>query len=178
MIRLFAGITLPDEQRQQLAEIQSGIKDARWVAAESLHVTLRFIGEIDEDVAKRLSTNLGEVTSAPFELTLNELGTFGRPPYSVWAGVEDAPSGTLAHLQASIESVLVRAGEEPEGRKFSPHVTLARFRKSDNTASLAPYLKTHAGFALSPFTVNGFTLFESRLSHKGAHYAPYAEFDF
>lgn len=178
MIRLFAGIALPKSHREQLAQLQSGIKDARWVAPQSLHVTLRFIGEVDEDVAEQLCAGLDSVTSDPFDLTLKDVGTFGRPPYSVWAGVGDEPVGALAHLQASIESVLVREGQEPEGRKFSPHVTLARFRKTDNQNALAQYLQGHAQFELPAFLVTGFTLFQSHLSHRGAHYEPMAEFDF
>jgi len=178
MIRLFAGIALPGEHRQHLTRMQSGLKNARWVAPENLHITLRFIGEVDEDIAQHLCVSLGGITSQPFDLTLKDVGTFGHSPHSVWAGVEDTPCGALSCLQSRVESVLVRVGQQPERRKFSPHVTLARFRKSDHQNRLGAYLQHHNGFVLPPFTVSGFTLFESHLSHHGAHYEPLAEFDF
>ena len=178
MIRLFAGIALPESHRQQLALMQNGIKGARWVEPHNLHMTLRFIGEVDESVAEDLSAALDAVCAQPFELTLKDIGTFGRPPHSVWVGCEDAPSGALAHLQSAVESIVVRAGLAAEGRKFSPHVTLARFKKTITQQRLGVFIAAHAGLTLSPFEVNGFTLFESHLSHLGAQYAPFAEYDF
>jgi len=178
MIRLFAGIAVPDSHRQQLAAMQNGIKGARWVEPHNLHLTLRFIGEVDESVAEDLTTALDVVRADPFELTLKDIGTFGRPPHSVWAGVEDAPAGALGHLQSVVESIVVRAGLAAEGRKFSPHVTLARFKPSISQERLGAFVEAHAGLALPPFEVNGFTLFESHLSHLGAQYAAYAEYDF
>jgi len=178
MIRLFAGLTIPKAHRQQLASIQSGVKDARWISPENLHVTLRYIGEVDEDVAAELAAALNEVAAEPFEITLKGVGTFGSPPHSLWVGVNDKPTGALNHLQMNVESVLVRAGLDPEGRKFTPHVTLVRFRRSVNQARLAQHLSTHAGFVLPPFEVQGFTLYQSHLGHQGAHYEPFAEYDF
>ncbi|OEJ67059.1 RNA 2',3'-cyclic phosphodiesterase [Magnetovibrio blakemorei] len=177
MIRLFAGLSIPDDHRRTLATIQNGVKDARWIDPENLHITLRFIGEVDEDVAAQIALALGDVTAEPFEVTLKGVGTFGSPPHSLWVGTEDAPSGALAHLYANVESALVRTGLEPEGRKFTPHVTLTRFRRSVNPGRLAEHLSTHAGFCLEPFRVQGFTLFESHLGHKGAHYTPFSTYD-
>ncbi len=178
MIRLFAGLALPNGHRQQINLIQNGLKDARWVAPENLHVTLRFIGEVDEDVVDELSGALDDVRAEPFTLTIQGLGTFGRPPSSVWAGVEDTPAGALAHLQAKVESVLVRSGLPPEGRKYTPHVTLARLRKSPGALRLGDYMESHGALVLPAFEVTGFTLFESRLSHQGAHYSALAEYKF
>ena len=178
MIRLFAGLTIPDTHRQKLASIQNGVKDARWIVPENLHVTLRFIGEVDEDVAAELAAALNDVAAEPFEITLKGVGTFGSPPHSLWVGVEDAPAEALKHLQANVESTLVRAGLDPEGRKFTPHVTLVRFRRSVNPGRVAQHLSTHAGFVLPPFEVQGFTLFQSHLGHQGAHYEPLVEYDF
>ena len=178
MIRLFVGLSLPQSHRQELSLMQNGLKDARWVEAQNLHMTLRFIGEVDEGVAEDVSAALETVDADPFALTLKDIGTFGRPPHSVWVGAQDSPSGALAHLQSTVESIVVRAGLVAEGRKFSPHVTLARVKKSLGPDRLAGYVAAHADLALPPFEVNGFTLFQSHLSHLGAQYTPYAEYDF
>ncbi len=178
MLRLFAGLPIPDGHRQKLASIQNGVKDARWIATENLHITLRFIGEVDEDVAAQLAEALSEIKAEPFEVTLKGVGTFGSPPHSLWVGAEDTPTGALSHVHANVESALVRAGLDPEGRKFTPHVTLTRFRRSVNPGRLAQHLATHAGFVLPPFTVQGLTLFQSQLGHKGAQYTPFSTYDF
>jgi len=178
MIRLFAGIALPETHSQQLAVMQNGIKGARWVESHNLHMTLRFIGEVDESLAEDLTAALDAVRVDPFDLTLKGICSFGRPPHSVWVGCEDAPSGALAHLQSTVESIVVRTGLNAEGRKFSPHVTLARFKKNISPERLGAFVAAHAGLALPSFEVNGFTLFESHLSHLGAQYAPFAEYDF
>lgn len=178
MIRLFVGLSIPDDHRRELSLIQNGVKDARWIDAENLHITLRFIGEVDEDVAAEVVEALRYVTATPFDVTLKGVGTFGSPPHSLWVGAEDTPTGALSHMHASVESALVRAGLPPEGRKFTPHVTLTRFRRSVNPGRLAQHLSTHAGFALPPFTVQGFTLFQSHLGHTGAHYTPLSTYDF
>lgn len=177
MIRLFTGIALPDRHRQHLTAMMHGLKGARWVAAENLHVTLRFIGEVDEDVARDVDAALAAVEAAPFELSITGVGTFGRPPRVLWAGAESAPETALAHLYAGVESALVRSGQDPEGRKFSPHITLARFKDEPRMGHLSLFLEGHARFALPPFTVEGFNLMRSRLSPGGAHYEAVAEYE-
>lgn len=177
MKRLFAGLTLPETHRQRLVLLNHGISGARWVAAENLHVTLRFIGEVDGDVAEEIAQVLDGVNVQPFSVALKGLGAFGHPPHSVWAGVEDQPSGALAELHRVIDGVLVRTGLEPEGRKYTPHVTLARFRRV-NEGRLAQFMESEGDLALDSFKVNGFTLFRSHLSHEGAHYESVAEYDF
>lgn len=177
MIRLFVGLALPQTHRQHLNIISHGIPGARWVASENLHITLRFIGEVDEDVAEDLAQALSRVSATPFEITLKELGTFGEPPHAIWAGVKDDPDGALAALQANIESALVRKGLEPEHRKYSPHVTLAYCKKSP-VNRVAQYLEGGADLNLAPFKVTGFSIFQSHLRPEGAEYSRVVEFDF
>lgn len=178
MIRLFVGLSLPEPHRQDLALIQHGVKGLRWVAPENLHVTLRFIGEVDEDIAEEVCASLDQMRVEPFDFTLKGIGTFGRPPHSLWVGVHDPQQGALAHFQANVERCVVRAGLEPEGRKFSPHVTLARGRKSMGPSQIGPFMENHADFELPSFRINEFILFQSHLSPNGAQYSPYAVFDF
>lgn len=177
MIRLFVGLALPDSHRRRLAMTCAGIEDARWVTPENLHLTLRFIGEVDGHVAEDIAHALDAVRAEPFALTLKDAGVFGTPPHALWVGAEDAPKGALAALQASVESAVVRSGLPPEGRKFSPHVTLARFKKV-NAQRLTLWLEAHGALALEPFQVEGFTLFRSHLGHEGAHYERVVEYEF
>lgn len=177
MIRLFVGLALPETHRQHLNIISHGIPGARWVASENLHITLRFIGEVDEDVAEDLAQALSRVSAKPFEITLKELGTFGEPPHAIWTGVKDEPVGALAALQANIESALVRQGLEPEHRKYTPHVTLAYCKKSP-VGRVAQYLESSADVQLTPFMVTGFSIFQSHLRPEGAEYSRVVEFDF
>ena len=177
MIRLFVGLTLPAAQRQRLSVLSHGVKGARWVVPENLHITLRFIGEVDEDVAENLAQALSTVRAAPFTVRIRELGTFGNPPHSIWAGVADEPCGALAALHANVESALVREGLEPEHRKYTPHVTLAYCRKAAINR-VAMYLESSDAVALEPFDVTGFSLFQSHLHPEGAQYEPVVEFAF
>ena len=177
MIRLFVGLPLPEDHRRQLSLMSHGIEGARWVAPENLHITLRFIGEVDEDVAEDLAQALDAVTARPFELSVETLGTFGHPTHALWAGITDRSAGELAGLQANIESALVRAGLEPEHRKFVPHVTLARFRKV-NMGRVARLLEGSGDLKLAPFAVHGFSLFRSHLRPEGAQYEQVVDYTF
>ncbi|MCR4376758.1 MAG: RNA 2',3'-cyclic phosphodiesterase [Rhodospirillales bacterium] len=177
MVRLFVGLTLPQTHRQRLSLLGHGIEGARWVAPENLHLTLRFIGEVDEHVGEAVAEALNGVNGKPFGVTLHGLGTFGHPPHALWVGAEDAPSGALAALNGAVESVLVRQGLEPEHRKFAPHVTLARFRKA-SVNRLVQFLEINGALALEPFEVAGFTLFQSHLRPEGAEYERIVEYTF
>ena len=174
-MRLFVGVPLPAEVRESLGNLCSGVPGARWVDTGNMHVSLRFIGEVDSTQAEDIDAALGDVRQPAFELALGGVGCFasGRKVRAVWAGV--AKSDGLAHLRDKVESAIVRAGFEPERRKFKPHVTLARFR---NTASarVGPYLETHNAFAAGPFPVDRFDLLRSYLSHTGARYQTIADY--
>lgn len=177
MVRLFVGLALPEAHRQRLGLIGHGIEGARWVAPQNLHITLRFIGEVDEDVAEDLVRGLSQVRADPFAVTIKGVGTFGHPPHALWAGVEDEPQGALAQLHANVESALVREGLEPEHRKYTPHVTLARFRKV-NMSRVARFMESSGALALEPFEATGFTLFQSHLRPEGAEYERITQFNF
>lgn len=173
MIRLFAAIALPPELAGGLAAQKAGIPRARWVEARNLHITLRFIGEVDGGMAQEIHECLAEIRPAAFELTLEGFGTFGnRRLGSLWAGV--AKSAELTHLQAKIDSALSRAGIQPEGRKFLPHVTLARLKDAP-VARVQAFIAGHSPFRAS-FPVDHFTLFRSHLGRGGAEYQALAEY--
>jgi len=168
-MRLFTAIALPDAVAESLLKLQHGVPGARWQTREQLHLTLRFIGETDgreTDIDDALAT----VAAPAFPLRLKGVGSFGgKTPRDLWAGVE--ASAPLEHLNRKIESALQRIGLEPEKRKFTPHVTLARL-KGTRSGAVMDFLADHALYACEPFPVEGFILFSSKLTSDGAIYRP------
>ncbi|MSP83329.1 MAG: RNA 2',3'-cyclic phosphodiesterase [Alphaproteobacteria bacterium] len=164
MNRLFVAIALPDAVRQHLALLGGGVPGARWVAPETMHVTLRFIGEVDGIVEDDIAAALAEVYAEPFALTVSGVGDFeqGSKPKTIWAGVLERE--VLTRLHEKIERQLALIGVREEGRKFHPHVTLARLRGAWRDR-VAQFLAEHHGFVAAPFTVATFHLLSS---HRGA----------
>ena len=179
-MRLFVGLELPETHREALAALRRPMGGARWVATENFHLTLRFVGEIDEDGAQDLDACLAAIAAPGFVVRLQGAGTFGngRRTRAVWAGVAPAPG--LAALQSKVERAAQRAGCAPEGRKFAPHVTLARAGRGNGpvpAAQLSAFLDAHAGLDLPAFEVTSFALFSSVLTRDGPHYAVEARYD-
>ena len=174
-MRLFIGIALPGEVRRRLAGLCSGLPNARWVEPANMHITLRFIGEVPGDEADILHQFLGGIEAPAFTLTLAGLGSFGsaRKVRALWVDIAADPG--LVHLQEKVESAVARAGFEPQGRKFKPHVTIARL-KGTPAGRVGEYLEQGGAFRAGPFTVSAFTLYRSHLGHKGAHYESLAEY--
>lgn len=167
MYRLFVAIDPPEEIRQQLSRICFGLPGAKWSDDDQLHITLRFIGEVDGAVFADAYEALAEVSAEPFEVTVKGVGFFPprQDPKILWAGVEK--NDRLKHLRNKIESALVRAGLQSEKRKFTGHITLARL-KDTPPAKVATYLREYALFRLDPFPVNEFCLYSSFLSSERA----------
>jgi len=168
MIRLFTAIGLPPDLTTRLSLMQGGVPGARWSPPENLHLTLRFIGEVDEAVANDIDDMLSGLRAAPFELTLKGCGSFGsKDPHSLWVGV--APCPPLLHLVARIDSLLQRMGLAAETRKYTPHVTLARLKDAPNQRVQA-FLADHAAFTSGPFAVSAFGLYSSHTVSRGRQY--------
>ena len=167
MTRLFVAIEVPDAVRRMLGAMCYGVPGARWVAEENLHLTLRFIGEVDNLQLDDIGHALARVRGPEFEMTLDSVGQFEsrRQPRVLWVGV--APNEPLVRLHDAVESALVRVGLEPEGRKFSPHITLARLKAAPRR-KMASFVADHALFRAGPFPVTSFTLFSSFLARNGA----------
>ena len=169
MVRLFTAIALPFDLRQRLAFLGGGIPGARWVAPENMHLTLRFIGEVDEGQMEDINAALLGVEAPRFDLTLAGIGhweTKGRAT-ALWAGVEKSPE--LLHLHDRVEAALVRAGLPPEPRKFAPHVTLARL-KNPPASRVGDFLREYGPFRAPPFAVEEFVLYSSILTAAGPIY--------
>ena len=174
MHRLFVAIRPPEDIRDLLIDAMDDSADFRWQDDEQLHLTLRFIGEVDRPVADDLADALGQVRAEPFALRIKGVGRFEqRNSGALWAGVE--PKVPVAALAAKVERVCQSVGLEPERRAFHPHITIARW-KGRRTRELQDYLERAAALASEPFEVDRFALFESRLSRHGAHYEAAAEF--
>ncbi|HEX4890292.1 MAG TPA: RNA 2',3'-cyclic phosphodiesterase [Alphaproteobacteria bacterium] len=169
MIRLFTAVTLPEQIIRRLGLLGGGIPGARWVAAENLHMTLRFIGDVDSRTADQAHQSLREVAFAPFDLQLRNVEIFGdRRPRLLYAGVE--PSEPLMALYARINAAHGRAGlPPPEERRYVPHVTLARLRNPPRDR-LAAFIAAHNILALPAFRVENFALMSSHRSAAGASY--------
>ena len=170
MPRLFVAIDLPAAIRDQLAALCCGLPGARWVEPEQLHLTLRFIGEVDGGIMNRVREALAEVRAETFSLQLAGVGFFpprGNPRVA-WVGI--SKNELLLRLHHRVEAALIRAGFPPEERKYSPHITLALL-KATPASRAGGYLAQHNLFATEEFPVREFLLYSSVLNSRGArHY--------
>lgn len=175
MIRLFVGLDLPQDLRDALERLGGGIPGARWLPAENFHVTLRFIGEVDEDDAADLHEALAAVRAPAFDLEVAGFGAFqnGHRTHSLWAGVERTPP--LMHLHEKVDRALVRAGLPPERRKYMPHITIAKL-KGAPVHKVQDFIAHNNLFRHGPVPVEHFTLFSSTLGRSGATYTAEAEY--
>ena len=174
MHRLFVAIRPTEDIRDLLLDAMDDSADFRWQSEEQLHLTLRFVGEVDRPMADDLAAELGRIHSAPFDLRITGTGRFEqRSSGALWAGVE--PREAVAALAAKVERACIAVGLEPERRVFHPHITLARW-KGRRDHEVSRFLETTGGLVSDPFEVGDFTLFESRLSRHGAHYEAVASY--
>ena len=166
MPRLFTGLEIPRHVADSLSMMRGGLPGARWIDPENYHLTLRFIGDIDDALARDIAGLLGRVQRRPFELRLDGLTSFGgRKPRALVASA----TAVLLELQAEQERLLQRLGLDPEGRKYMPHVTLARLRETSSW-QVADYLSARGHFRSAAFEVSRFVLFSSRSSVGGGPY--------
>ena len=168
MPRLFTGLEVPSDIAAELATLRGGIFGARWIDVENYHITLRFIGDIDERMASDVAEALDEIRRPSFPVTFDGLSWFGADkPRAIVAKVK--PTAPLVELQADHERRLRRIGLEPEPRKYTPHVTLARLRSSSPHA-VADYLSVRGYFPARQFEAKHFVLFSARESTGGGPY--------
>jgi 2'-5' RNA ligase len=174
MPRLFTAIEVPKEVGMMLSMLRGGIHGARWISPENYHLTLRFIGDIDERTANEAAGMFDFVERPAFTITLTGLDHFGaKKPRAIFAAVQ--PSTALIELQAEHERMMQRIGLPPEGRRFTPHVTLARLRDA-SVIEVADYLASRGGFRPISFPVSRFVLYSSRASQGGGPYIVEADY--
>jgi RNA 2',3'-cyclic 3'-phosphodiesterase len=173
MPRLFTALEIPAEVRNSLSLLRGGIPGAHWIDAENYHLTLRFIGDIDDATAREIAFVLDGISRMAFELRLDGLSSFGgNKPRAIVATA--APTRQLIELQAEHERLMRRIGLEPEGRKFTPHVTLARLRNV-SSRDVADYLASRP-YWTPTFRVTRFVLYSSRASVGGGPYVVEASY--
>ena len=168
MHRLFVAIRPPLFVRERLLGLMGGVRGARWLEDEQLHLTLRFIGEVDRHIAADVHAALGAVHHPRFEIALDGLGSFERRGETaiIWAGV--APHAPLKALHNKIDQACLRVGVEPDRRAYLPHITIARLPRGAGPAR--PMLEGAGAVASPPFAVDEFRLYESELSQEGPVY--------
>ena len=184
--RTFCAVELPDGVKSRVAEyierLRSDFPHARasWEKPEKLHITLKFLGEIEPARVEDLSGAASHAASRvePFQLTIAETGVF--PPHGqprvLWLGIEDA-SGRLAALQRSLEDACAAADFPREPRPFKPHLTLARLRSPQGARELAAAHR-EAHFEPQTFNVSELIVMRSELGPSGSRYAPLSHHHF
>lgn len=177
MPRLFTGLEIPPDTGLALSLKRGGLMGARWIDPENYHITLRYIGDTDRRTAEEVADGLERFgASEPFEVTIDHLGVFGgNKPRALYAGV--APNEALNRLQGAHERALQRVGLPPEGRKFVPHVTLARLRDTP-AQDLATHIAQAGHFVPLKFTVIRSLLYSSRAATGGGPYVVERDFPF
>ena len=173
MIRLFVALRPPPGIRQSLLDIMEGVPTARWQDEEQLHVTLRFIGEVERPVAEDVAVALSQIVAPVPSVALTGVGRFeksGRTD-TLWAGV--TPHEALAALHRKVDQACVRAGLPPEHRAYLPHITVARLARSARVGfAIDEWLAKHAALSSAPFPLPHLVLYQSHLGRDGATYEP------
>lgn len=167
MPRLFIALRPPEPVRDALIDTMEALDGARWQDDEQLHLTLRFLGEVDRHAAEDLAAALARLAFRPFTVTLAGVAHFARKGRPTATHALAKPSPELLALRAAIERICIATGLPPETRAFAPHVTIARLDRS--AALIGGWLARHNTLAAS-WTAEAFSLFESRLTPAGASY--------
>lgn len=178
MPRLFVAIDLPAETKDKILSLrEDDLPPGRWTRREALHLTLHFIGDAPEAVARAYKKVLGEVDAGTFDIDIQGVGQFPNNdrPRVIWAGVRNTPE--LRALHEAVGAALEREGFLRERRRFHPHITLMRFRKPIRRGAASRWLGAHADFYAEPFRVEQFALFESDLQPTGAVYSKRGLYD-
>ena len=178
MPRIYVALDLPDDLIEQVDRLCIGLPDVRWVDADDLHVTLRFIGEVDHPTYAEIGEALAEVNARPFDLQLRGIGHFPPrgSPTALWLGV--VPCEGLLQLKRRVDRQLASLGVVPDTKKYAPHLTIARVRSPLPENRLGSFLKRLSLYRSEPFSVSGFTLYSSFLRTEGAIHTPEATYDF
>ncbi|GAK61221.1 2'-5' RNA ligase [Candidatus Vecturithrix granuli] len=182
-IRSFIAIKIPDTIQEKLAGIQEKLKQAdahiSWVNSENIHLTLKFLGNIQEkqvaDIIAAIKESVQNI--APFQLQIGYAGAFPniRFPRVIWVGVTDDEQNSLKTLQEDLESRLTRLGFESEQGRFQPHLTLGRVRSQKNRSNLLRAIESMTNVWVGEIPVKAIYLVQSELKPTGSEYTDLAE---
>jgi 2'-5' RNA ligase len=193
-MRLFVAVDIDDAIRERISRFLEGVRgfaeEARWVRPESLHVTLKFIGEKSEEEVENIKCALETIEAGTFEMSIRGYGFFpgARAPRVFWVGIDGG--SRLTSLAATVDEKLARLDVPKEEHAFTPHLTLARGagrsgsprkQKSDHPNSRFQHLQEKLAALSAPdfgsMTAHEFFLYQSQLSPGGSKYAKLASFD-
>ena len=166
---LFVAVALPETIAERLAVLGGGVPGARWVPAGNMHITLRYLGELEDSLADEVSTALAGINHAAFLLKASGVGCFGKrnDPRLLYAGVH--PHHDLMELHHRMERLLHQCRIPPDGRKYHPHITLARL-KGASSGRIGRFVEANSLLASPSFEVGSFALFETHRSARGSVY--------
>ena len=170
MQRIFIGIPIPAFIRKQIFILQGGVPGANWVPPENYHISLRFIGEVDETKKEDIAEALENIAFPAFKISLQGIGIFTQKedPHHLW--VKPTPEEPLIKLYRKIETLLTKElSIKAETRKYTPHLTIAKLKK-EKKKKVGQFMQWHNLFKTSEFEVNEYTLFESHLTNIGPVY--------
>lgn len=183
-MRTFIAIPLTEQTHQELARLQDNLyksgADVKWVVSSNIHLTLKFLGEVDDEQVEKVKASLAGIVKQhrPFNIRLAKIGAFPKisSPRVVWVGIDEGYEECKA-LAKSIEDAMGKLGFEKEERAFSPHLTLGRVRSSKNKAQLIACIEKEKDFAFhDKVSVDKVMLFASTLTPKGSIYTPLKDF--
>ena len=174
-MRLFIAIDLPEHIREQVTRLHHGLPGTRWTPPEQLHLTLRFIGDVNEPIYETIIERLAQVRFPPFQMRIRGVGQFLKAKLSqiLWVGI--AAEETLLDLQAQVEKEIRGTGLPGEKRAYQPHITIARIKNTPRQR-LMDYVEQFSHFESDDFTVRAFYLYSSILRPEGARHHIEAEF--
>ncbi|MDZ4790402.1 MAG: RNA 2',3'-cyclic phosphodiesterase [Hyphomicrobiales bacterium] len=170
MPRLFTALEVPSQVAVRLSMLRAGVAGAKWIDPANYHITLRFVGDVNDIEATDFADALVDIEAESFEVEISGLGSFGgHKPRSIWAGVKLCEP--LLRLQKLNEKAARRAGLDPEPQNYAPHITLARLRYA-SAMEVADYLTQFGGLVGVVFPVKRFVLFSARAFQGGGPYVP------
>lgn len=168
MPRLFTALEVPHDAALSLSLLRGGLPGSRWIETEDYHITLRFFGDITNEIADELVQTFDHIKRRSFTLQLKGIGVFGsKKPHSLYASV--AACEELMLLQSDIDRIAKRLGLKLDKGKFIPHVTVARLNQV-KLDDLLPYLSSRGNFSTAPFAISRFVMMSSRQSIGGGPY--------
>lgn len=174
-MRLFIAIDIPDDLKKMIDSLRADIPGARWVRQEQIHLTLAFLGEVDEPASELLIAELARIRLPEFKLCFSGTGCFPhrRHPRVLWVGLEPQPY--LNILAAEVREAALVCGISQEERSFTPHITIARLSLS-HSPELDLFVERNKALKHPQFTVHNFILYQSRLMSQGAEHIPVRSF--
>lgn len=177
MLRIFIGIPIPKNIIKHISTLQGGIPGANWVPPENYHISLRFIGEVNETIKEDIAEALEDIAFPTFKISLQGIGIFSQKdiPHHLW--IKPTPEESLINLYRKIETHLTnQLSLKAETRKFTPHLTIAKL-KDANVGKVGQFIEWHNLFKTPEFEITEYALYQSHLTNNGPIYQPLDLYD-